>query len=248
MPRFYVPEPRLEGNTLRIEGREVRHLRRVLRLRRGDAIVVFDDTGREYEGTIVFEDPTSVIVEITNVLHGSKDPTLTIVLAQGLLKGEKMDYIIQKATELGVSGVAPFFSSRSVPLLDLSAKHTRARRWERIAIEASKQSGRTIVPKIEPLRDYTEVLDRASLSAVLLIFWEQGGRALKQIVSGSKQDGEIFFVVGPEGGFNAEEVDAAKRRGFVPVSLGKRILRAETASLCFLSILQYEWGDLGSSE
>ncbi len=248
MARFYVPDPRIDGSTLRIEGREARHLRRVLRLRRGDGIVVFDDSAREYEGTIVSEGSTSVIVEITNVIHGSRDPALTIILAQSLLKGEKMDYVIQKATELGVSVVAPFFSSRSVPLLDRSAKNARAHRWERIAIEASKQSGRTIVPKIEPLRDYTEVLDRASPAAVLLIFWERGGRALRQIVSESKQGREIFFVVGPEGGFSAEEVEAAKRRGFVPVSLGKRLLRAETASLCFLSVLQYEWGDLGSVE
>ena len=246
MARFYVPEPRLDGNRLRIEGREARHLRRVLRLRRGDGVVVFDGFAREYEGTIVSEDSTSVIVEITNVRHGSQDSALTIVLAQSLLKGEKMDFVIQKATELGVSVVMPFFSSRSVPLLDRSAKHTRGRRWERIAIEASKQSGRTIVPKIEPLRDYSEILDKASPAAILLIFWEQGGRALKQVVSESKRGREIFFVVGPEGGFSAEEVEAAKRCGFVPVSLGKRILRAETASLCFLSILQYEWGDLGS--
>ena len=93
---------------------------------------------------------------------------------------------------------------------------------------------------------HAEVLDQASPAAVLLIFWEQGGRALKQVVAESKQGGEIFFAVGPEGGFSVEEVEAAKRRGFVPVTLGKRILRAETASLCFLSILQYEWGDLGS--
>jgi len=230
---------------LEVEGDEVKHIRKVLRLRAGDEITVFDGLGKEFEGTIVEEGLSSVVIKIRNVYSSKRDSPLEVTLAQSLLKGEKMDYLIQKATELGIKEIIPFLSSRSVPLLERSKRLKRNHRWERIAIEASKQCGRGVVPEIESLQDYPEMLQKASPDALRLILWEREGIKLKEIFERSKGRNRIFFVVGPEGGFSQQEVDEAKGAGFIPVTLGKRILRAETASLCFLSILQYEQGDMG---
>jgi 16S rRNA (uracil1498-N3)-methyltransferase len=245
MARFYVPQPRIEKGMLKVEGEEVKHIRKVLRLKAGDEITVFDGLGKEFEGTIIEEGLSSVVIRIKNVYSSEKDSPLEVTLAQSLLKGEKMDILIQKATELGVKEVIPFLSSRSVPLLERSKRVNRHHRWERIAIEASKQCGRGVVPKIQSLQDYSEMLPMASPSALRLILWEREGIKLKEILERSKERGKVFFVIGPEGGFSQGEVDEAKGAGFIPVTLGRRILRAETASLCFLSILQYEQGDIG---
>ena len=230
---------------LKIEGDEVRHIRKVLRLKRGDEIVVFNGSGKEYGGTIVEEGPSSVVIMIQNIFSSKTESQLEITLAQSLLKGDKMDYLIQKATELGVKEIIPFFSSRSVPLLEKSRRLKRYHRWERIAVEASKQCGRGVVLKIEPLQDYSEILRTASPDSLRLILWEREGVRLKEALERSKEKTKIFFIIGPEGGLREEEVDQAKRNGFTPVTLGRRILRSETASLCLVSILQYEWGDMG---
>jgi len=230
---------------LKIEGDEVRHIRKVLRLKRGDEIVVFNGSGKEYGGTIVEEGPSSVVIMIQNIFSSKTESQLEITLAQSLLKGDKMDYLIQKATELGAKEIIPFFSSRSVPLLEKSRRLKRYHRWERIAVEASKQCGRGVVLKIEPLQDYSEILRTASPDSLRLILWEREGVRLKEALERSKEKTKIFFIIGPEGGLSEEEVDQAKRNGFTPVTLGRRILRSETASLCLVSILQYEWGDMG---
>ena len=245
MPRFYVPNPSIQDELLKIEGEEVKHIRKVLRLKAGDKIIVFNGLGKEYEGTILEEKPSSVMVKVQNIFFPQKDSPLEVTLAQSLLKGEKMDFLIQKATELGVKEIIPFFSSRSVPLLERSRRLERHRRWERIAVEASKQCGRGVVPKIESLKDYSEMLQIASPDGLRLILWEREGIKLKEVFERSEEKEKIFFVVGPEGGFSQEEVDEAEKSGFTTVSLGRRVLRAETASLCLLSILQYQRGDIG---
>jgi len=245
MARFYVPNPAVEKGLLKVEGSEVRHIRRVLRLKVGDRLILFDGSAKEYEGIIVEENPSSVVMKVENISSLSKESSLEITLAQSLLKGEKMEYLIQKATELGIKKIVPFFSSRSIPLLDKSKKLRRYHRWEKIAIEACKQCGRITVPKVEPLQDYSEMLRMAPSEALRLILWEKEGQGLKEALKGSEGRTTIFFVVGPEGGMSDEEVGEAEKAGFIPITLGKRILRSETASLCLLSVLQYEWGDLG---
>ena len=245
MSRFYVPNPRIEQGLLKVEGNEVRHIRRVLRLKVGDRLVLFDASAKEYEGIIVEESPSSVVIKVKDIFSPPKESPLEITLAQSLLKGEKMEYLIQKATELGTKKIVPFFSSRSVPLLDKSKKLRRYHRWEKIAIEACKQCGRITVPKVEPLQNYSEMLGMAPSEALRLILWEKKGQGLKEVLKESGGRTKIFFVVGPEGGMSDEEVGEAEKAGFIPITLGKRILRSETASLCLLSVLQYEWGDLG---
>ena len=245
MPRFYTPNPRIENGLLKIEGDEVKHIRKVLRLKTGDEILVFDGLGKEFEGTIVEEGRSSVMVKIQDMLSPKRDSPLEVTLAQSLLKGEKMDSLIQKATELGVKEIIPFFSSRSVPLLEKSRSLKRHHRWEKIAVEAAKQCGRGVVPKIESLQTYSGMLHAASADQLRLILWERDGIKLRDMLEGSKERRKVFFMIGPEGGFSQDEIEKAERVGFIAVTLGRRILRAETASLCFLSILQYEWGDVG---
>jgi 16S rRNA (uracil1498-N3)-methyltransferase len=194
---------------------------------------------------IVKQGPTAVVIRVEDVFSSKEESPIEIVLAQSLLKGEKMDYLIQKATELGVKEIIPFFSSRSIPLLEQFKTFEKHRRWERIAIEASKQCGRGFVPKIEPFCDYSEMLSAVSGESLRLILHEKEGRRLKEVLNDSKEKRRIFFIVGPEGGLSQQEIDESKGKGFVPVFMGERVLRAETVSLCLLSILQYEWGDIG---
>jgi 16S rRNA (uracil1498-N3)-methyltransferase len=245
MPRFYVPQAKIENGMLRVEGSEVRHIRRVLRLKTGDGIVVFDGSGNEFEGKILEESPSSVVIMVQSIFSSERESPLEITLAQSLLKGEKMDYLIQKATELGIKEIVPFHSSRSVPLIEKSRRLNRHHRWEKIAVEASKQCGRGLIPKIEILRDYDEILKSISSDFLCLILWEKEGARLKDIFKRSREKRKVFFVVGPEGGLSEEEIRIAKEKDFIPITLGKRTLRSETASLCLLSILQYEWGDIG---
>jgi 16S rRNA (uracil1498-N3)-methyltransferase len=242
MARFYVPHPHVDGGVLRVEGTEARHIRKVLRLKAGDPVTIFDGSAKEYDGCIVELGPSFVLVRVEKACSPQKDSPLEITLAQSLLKGEKMDYLIQKATELGVKEIVPFFSSRSVPLLERSKRQERHHRWERIGMEASKQCGRAILPVVRSLQDYDEMLRFVPGDALRFILWEKEGTVLKQALKRSAE--KIFFIVGPEGGLSETEVEASKKAGFIPVTLGKRIVRAETASLCLLSILQYEWGDI----
>lgn len=245
MARFYLPDPEIEDGRLRITGPEVRHIRRVLRLREGDELIIFDGHEKEYRGIIIGQEAHGIWVRIEEVLSVWKEFPLEITLAQSLLKGEKMDYLIQKATELGVKKIVPFFSSRSIPLLDKSRRLNRHHRWKRIAIEASKQCGRVNIPEVIPLLDFSEMLRSAPPDSLRLILWEKEKKRLKNFLKELKIKKDIFFVVGPEGGFSEEEIEESKKEGFIPISLGERILRAETATLCLLSILQYEWGDIG---
>jgi len=243
MARFYVPHPHVDGGVLRVEGTEARHIRKVLRLKAGDPVTLFDGSAREYDGCIVELGPSFVLVRVEKAFSPQKDSPLEITLAQSLLKGEKMDYVIQKATELGVREIVPFFSSRSVPLLERSKRQERHHRWERIGMEASKQCGRAILPVVRSLQDYDEMLRLVPGDALRFILWEKEGTVLKQALKRPAEK-KIFFIIGPEGGLSEAEVEASKKAGFIPVTLGKRIVRAETASLCLLSILQYEWGDI----
>ncbi len=245
MPRFYLPHPHVEEDRLVLKGNELRHLRNSLRLRRGDELTVFDGEGREYEGKILRLEATSAWIEIRRIRSSLEEPPLEVTLAQGLLKGEKMDYLVQKATELGVKRIVPVLSSRSVPLIERSKNSRRFHRWERIAIEASKQSKRGRVPEVDPPCPYHEMLRSTPREALKLVLNERGGRRLKEVLRELNGQGSVFFIVGPEGGLSEEELEASKEKGFIPVILGGRIMRAETASLCLLSILQYEWGDIG---
>ena len=207
-----------------------------------NSIIVTDEKGCSYTARILSASKKEVTIDITGDYILNTESSLNIILIQGLLKGEKMDFIIQKTTELGVSAIIPVVTDRSQ--LRETRKHAR---WKKIAEEASRQSGRTKVPEIFEICSFKALFDIPVLiSGKGIIFWEQGGEKLTAVTSRLSDTDKVFLIVGPEGGFSEEEVLLASDKGFLTATLGSRILRAETASIAAVSITQFALGDLGS--
>ena len=234
------------GTTLTLSGDEGRYLSRVLRLAEGDSVTICTDGGLEYECSIKEIKGKSVIVSIDSLCRVERESPLDITLCQALPKGKKMDLILQKGTDLGVRRFVPFISSRSVSRP--AGETEKSSRWSKIVLEAARQCGRNFIPKVEVPIPFDELL--SSLSEInddgvlKLIPWEgEEGEGIKSLAGKDVQD--VFLLIGPEGGFSEEEVVRAGQAGFKPVTLGRRLLRTETAGLATVSILQYLWGDMG---
>ncbi|MEK7229629.1 MAG: 16S rRNA (uracil(1498)-N(3))-methyltransferase [Candidatus Binatota bacterium] len=246
MARFFVPRKELQDKKGSVSGPELDHMRRVLRLRPGDRVTLFDDEGWEHEGVIRSYTDRLGEVEILTSFQSERESSLDITLAQALGKGEKMDLVVEKATELGVRAIAPFLSSRTVPRLDRAKMERRQARWGKIALSATKQSGRARIPEILGVSDFPALVSRSWECDLKLLFWEEESRlSLTQLRAETPQLGSLLLVIGPEGGFSSEEASEAMRHGFKAVRLGRRILRTETAALAALSIVQFLWGDMG---
>ena len=243
-----VDEVRPEGELLSICGQEARHISRVLRLGPGDRLILVDKKGERVLARVESAGMQEVVVSIQCALESPFASPAEITLCQALLRSGPMDFVIQKATELGVSQIVPFFSERTVIKPDENGLANKGRRWEEIARSATKQSDRDRPPKIFSPLPFSDLLARYKTGdSMKLILWEGEDRQdLKAILrEDSSRNRTICGIVGPEGGFAAAEIDAARSAGFIPVSMGQRILRAETASIAFVAVLQYEWGDLG---
>lgn len=257
MIRIFLEPEQLNSDRIFITGDHARHLAVVLRVKPGDPVTIFDGTGFQYSCTILKSHKKEVVAECISKEPCSAESPVSITLAQGLAKGEKMDLIIQKSTELGVNKIIPLITERS------QIRHTeKTGRWRRIALSASQQSGRSKVPHIDDpvsideffsrqitpsARSYIEDIKGVTLgiTANIIFSEEQKKRNLKQILSGLGTVSHITLLIGPEGGFSKDEVRTAVEKGFIDVSLGPRILRTETAPLSALSIIQYELGDMG---
>ena len=246
MSRFYVETPHWMGDEIEISGAEARHIQKVLRLKKGDKIILFDGKGMEYWGTIESQRLHRITVKIGKTITPRRESPIDVILGQGLLKGDKMDYVLQKTTEMGVSAIFPFISSRTITKLGGEQAGRRWNRWKRIVIESAKQCGRTIPPRVEGIRDLGSILEWPSRDLVKLILWEKEAKSLKERMREiDKKSRKFLFLVGPEGGFCEGEISVAKGKGFICVGLGPRILRSETVGVAMLSILQYEFGDWG---
>ncbi len=226
-----------------ITGADVNHIRNVLRLRPGEEIRVGNGVDAEYHCRITEigqERVTARILSRTPPAESTELPA-RISLFQGLPKGDKMELIIQKAVELGVSRIIPVHTRRTVVRLDARKEEARLRRWNAIAEGAAGQSGRVLVPEVGPVMDFKEALACAAGLDVKLMPYEnaRGMEATARAVSSVRPGMSAGVLIGPEGGFEETEADAAREAGFVPVSLGRRILRTETAGLAMLSILMY---------
>jgi len=249
IPRIFLPHPMEVGLLCDLREEDQTYIKSVLRLKKNDHLVVFDGQGHEYQAMIHQINKSRTVVEILKKYH-PQDKPVRITLLQALPKAGKMDFIIQKATELGVDRIVPFQSARSVSRLADDKKGQKEQRWQKIAIEAARQCGRADVPVIDPCLDFPEMIAGADGGGLKIIFWEEEARTgLKDVLSHnhSKSLNELSVVIGPEGGFLKEEVDQARQAGFKSVSLGQQILRVETAVLAILAILQYEKGVLGGS-
>jgi 16S rRNA (uracil1498-N3)-methyltransferase len=260
VPRIFLPIISIHNNQISITGEKARYLLSVLRCKKGDELVVFDGMGNCMKTSILKSDRREVIAEVIEKFIRDTESPVKIILVQGLLKGQKMDMVIQKATELGVKEIIPVITERSQP------RETRkVERWRKIAEEASRQSGRTFIPiihetvefnkffgKIGKLKGSGETVKQGHEEMIGLICWEEGGLSLKDAVhkfSSSSilrvSDSPIHLLIGPEGGFTKEEVDIAEGKGLIVTSLGKRILRAETAAISAITLVQFLSGDLG---
>ena len=245
MARFFLPTKNIEDKRGTIDGQELEHLRKVLRLRAGDPITVFDDAGWEHEAIIRSLDAQAAGIEILRSFQAERESSLKVTLALGLTKGEKMDFVVEKATELGVQAIVPFVSAYTVPILADRKIEKRGERWRRIALSAAKQCGRTHIPEILRLCDFEEIVGQ-STGPLKLLFWEKEAQlTLKQVHAIEPEVRSVLLVIGPEGGLSDEEAELARRHGFKPIRLGRRILRAETAAVTALSLVQFLWGDLG---
>ena len=245
MARFFLPSKQIRDKRGTIDGQELEHLRKVLRLKPGDRITVFDDTGWEHDAVIRSLAGTQGEIEILSSSQARRESPLQITLAAGLTKGDKFDFVVEKATELGAQTILPFTSTYAVPKLDERRISTRTERWRKIALSAAKQCGRTIVPEVLPLCTFQELIKRPSEEGVKLLFWEkETERSLAAVYEGYRNATAVTLVIGPEGGFSAAEAELAQAHGFALVRLGPRILRAETAALTTLSLVQFLWGDL----
>lgn len=243
MTRFLVPPESVEEDKITVKGKEVHHLRNVLRLRKGDKVTCFDGSGREYQGWIERLSSAQAEIKIEKFEKPGRELSLKITLAQSLIRASKMDLIIQKCTELGIFRIMPMRTERSLVKLNEAKSKARQERCQRLAEEAAKQSGRVQVPKIEEVKDFTSILKKARNFDLGIIFWEEEGeeKALKKALTKRLSFPEnIFLLVGPEGGFSAQEVTEAKKAGLLSVSLGPRILRAETAAIISVAIVAYE--------
>ena len=242
MRRFLVEKDRISGNRAVLKEDEARHIGKVLRLSVGDVLCLIDEEGSTYHAMITTRDAKTVEVEIVEKIPPQKEPSMEIVLGQAIPKAQKMDLIVQKATELGVSSIIPFLSDRSVPLLDAERSLRKRMRWQKVAAEATKQCGRTIVPQVDAIIPFRGLLNRWDENSLKIMLWEdEKNNTLKDLLKTHQPSARVVILVGPEGGFSGQEVNMAREAGFHTVSLGKYILRTETAGMSLLSIVHYEW-------
>lgn len=242
--RLYFPGVMGENNSCKLGEEHLRYVKSVLRMKKGDRLILFDGAGWEYETVIQSFLSDGITVD---VLRKEKVPdrNIQIALLQALPKAGKMDFIVQKTTELGVDKIVPFLSSRSIPQLSAEKASLKISRWRTIAAEAAKQCGRADIPEFSGILSFDEMLAYPEREDLKIFFWEEESKkGIKDVLHDIKHEmvKRIAVVIGPEGGFAQEEVSKAVGMGFISVSLGRNILKVETASLTILSIIQYEKG------
>lgn len=247
MRRVYIRnECVIERKKLRIKGETKHYLVNVLRLKEGDEIIGFDGSGVEYKLKLVEigkHEIEALIMEKGKVY--SVETPFEVILFQSLPKGKKMDFIVRETTQLGVKKIIPVISKRVVPFLDTEKRKKKIERWRKIAAESSRVSGRSVVPEIGNFTDFSEAVEFKTDYSI--IFWEGETKSLKDVlkeISPISPQFSIKVFIGPEGGYGEEEVEMVKKYGGISVSLGKRILKVETASVVSLAILIYELENL----
>ncbi len=241
LTRVHIETPLSPGSRVQANGSASNHVTRVLRLRTGDAVTVFDGRGGEYEAVIADIRRDTVMLEVHAYRGVERESPLQITLAQGVSRGERMDWVVQKATELGVTRIVPLLTERSVVHLDERQSLRKVEHWRAIAIAACEQCGRNRVPRIEPPGRLPEFLQARSRDSAGLLLSPEGSHTLSQVAAGVH---DVTVLIGPEGGLAAGEQDIALGTGFTAVRLGPRILRTETAAVAALTVLQQMAGDL----
>lgn len=243
MYHFFVEPGQIQGTKICITGKDVNHIKNVLRMRIGEEVSVGNGVdGKEYRCAIDAFEEDSVVCKLLFVKEDGVELPVKVTLFQGLPKADKMELIIQKAVELGVYEIVPVATKRCVVKLDAKKEASKIARWQAIAEAAAKQSKRAVVPQIRPVMTMKEAISHAADMENKLIPYElaEGMSATRELFERIKSGTRVAVFIGPEGGFEEAEIEAAKDAEIVPVSLGKRILRTETAGFTVLSWLMYE--------
>ena len=239
-PRFFISPDQVAGPIITISGEDVRHIGAVLRMKTGDELLLCDGKGTEYSVKIAHLDRSEIKTEIVDKARREiAYPRVT--LGQGLPKSDKMDWIAQKATELGVATIAPLVTERTI--VKVKDEEKRVSRWQKICREAAMQSNRPDIPSVGHIIAFNDFLrtPNTELQTLKLLPWEEGTKPIKDVLRGKEGVKHIIILIGPEGGFSPAEAELATSRGFHPVSLGPNILRTETAAIAVLSIIGYEY-------
>lgn len=241
MHRFFVNQNQIEDTWIHIKGSDVNHIRNVLRMKPGEEILVSDGSKMEYTCCIEVLDKEEILAKIVYAQENGLELPSRIYLFQGLPKGDKMEFIIQKAVELGVYEIIPVNTKRCVVKLDSRKEVSKLKRWQAISESAAKQSKRLVIPQVTGVKSFEEAIKFAGQLDIRLIPYElaRGMEETREILEGIRPGQSIGIFIGPEGGFEEKEIDMAVNNGILPVTLGKRILRTETAGMTLLAILMY---------
>ncbi|KYH31016.1 16S rRNA (uracil(1498)-N(3))-methyltransferase [Neomoorella mulderi] len=242
---FFLPALIVPGEPAILEGENAHHALRVLRLRVGEAISLADNSGRGYLAEIIAIQKDRVVAAIKAPLE-SPEPRVKVTLYQGWPKGDKMDFIIEKCTELGVARIVVLVTERSIPRPDPQACTRRRERWQQKAHAAARQSRRHLIPAVDGPLELEAALAGLKPGTLLLVPWEEErSRDLRSILPAVPEEQELALLIGPEGGLSRAEIDLARKFGGLPITLGPRILRTETAGLVCLAAVMYALGELG---
>ena len=257
MNRFFFSKEKLIHGIILIEGEDVQHISKVLRLSEGDKIILCDGENFEYISEIKTVEKTFIKSQVLEKKECDSEPSVEITLFQGIPKGDKMDLIIQKSVEMGVHRIVPVIMKRSIVKIENEKDGKKKQeRWQRIAMEAAKQSGRGRIPHILAPLSFLEALKISEKNDLRILPYEKEEalsikKSIKGFINGLKEktdetvfNSSVAILVGPEGGFEAKEVEKAILSGFAPVTLGKRILRTETAGFVTLASLMYEFNEM----
>ncbi len=240
MPRFFQDFP--GGDTARITGPDAAHIRRSLRMRPGENLTLCDGRGTDYFCEVAGFEGEDVLLKVLYHTPTACEPSVSVTLYQGLPKGDKMEWILQKAVELGVTAVVPVATARSVVRLEGKEEKKRAR-WQKIADEAAGQSGRGILPAVSPPLSWKQAVERLKADGgPVIVFYEGGGLPLTGLVGPDTR--RLAIVIGPEGGFEPSEIEELRALGAQVATLGPRILRCETAPLAALSVIMALTGNM----
>jgi len=244
--RFFVEKIIPTGGFLSITCKEARHIVTVLRMKKGETLILMDREGQSFEATIEAVHYKEVKVRITKTIPPLPPSPIEMSLAQAIIKSHPMEYLIKKVTELGIGSIHPFYSERTVIKLKSEQLKNKMDRWMEIMKSACKQCGRVTLPDLNTPLPFEELINTVPNKKTLkILLWEDEDKVdLKRLLTSMSFVPHVFVIVGPEGGFTSNEINLAKDAGFQIISLGNRILRAETAAVSLISIIQYEWGDL----
>ena len=242
IPRIFTNSPLAVGSQCQLDDNAANHVGRVLRMQAGQALLLFNGDGQDYHATITEAGKKHVQVAVTEAGKNETESTLRVVLAQTLSKGDRMDYAVQKAVEMGVSEIVPLTTERCDVKLKGDREDKRLRHWQQVAISAAEQCGRARVPEIQPVMTVQQWLEHAQACDLRLVLHHRTEQSLNTL----EKPSSIALMIGPEGGLTAEEIALAEDNGFLPVALGPRVLRTETAPVAAIALCQWLWGDIGA--